>query len=226
MEEQNKKRSLFYDDSTVAGNPGNIKMNALQWAKMNLSTVVKGIVAIVVGYLMMMEIHWVFGIVLIGALLFNFWYWITASNRFKMGDVNLGKVVSVNPDRIAVITDMTKMIGFYPIIKIVETKLVPMERQLNSFIPTVALYKDNPFDYPFWSEFNPTPLSYGTSDKFILQSRLNSFADEDYVELDRLLAQIGTIKPGTYKVDIEASDWKEYPDVIVGDLDTMKGPAE
>jgi len=226
MEKPKKNKALFYDDSTVAGNPGNIKMNALQWAKMNLGTVVKGLVGIVLGVFMMMEIHWVFGIIFIGALLYNFWYWMTAYNRFKMGDVNLGKVVSVNPDRIAVITDMTKMIGFYPIIKIVETKLAPMEKQLNSFIPTVALYKDNPFDYPFWSEFNPTPLSYGTSDKSILQSRLNSFADEDYEELDRLLAQIGTIMPGTYKVDVEASNWKEYPDVIVGDLNTMKGPDE
>lgn len=191
---------------------------------MNFGAVATGILAIVIGYILMVKFHWTLGIVFVGALLYNFWYWITAFNRFKMEDVNLGKVVSINPDRVAVVTDMTKMVGFYPIIKIVETKLAPFEKELNSFIPTVALYIDNPFDYPFWSEFNPTPLSYGSSDKYILQSRLNSFADEDYDELDRLLAQIGTTKPGTYKVDIDESNWKEYPDVLVGELSRMKGP--
>lgn len=29
MEENRKKKSLFYDDSTIAGNPGNIKINPI-----------------------------------------------------------------------------------------------------------------------------------------------------------------------------------------------------
>ena len=38
------------------------------------------------------------------------------------------------------------------------------------FIPTVALYNDNPHGYPFWAEFHPVPIAHGMNDKGILKA--------------------------------------------------------
>jgi len=147
-------------------------------------------------------------------------------NNFKAGNVSPGKVVSVNPDKVAVATNLSKTENNYPAIRIIETKLPKFEKEVGKFIPTVALFTNNRFGYPFWAEFHPVPISHGTTDMEIINEKFKTFTDEDFNKVEKYLEEINTINVGTYKVEKETSDWKNYPDVEVGDRFAMKAPAK
>jgi len=224
IKEEEIYKAPFYDSNSLASNPGKMKLNFFRWIMMNFKAFVKNMAAILIGFFLMMKLHWIFALVFIGALLYNIWYWFMAYNTFAAGDVNPGKVLSINPDRVAVATNLTKMFGDYPILKIIETNLPKFEKKAGNYIPTVALYKDNPYDYPFWAEFLPVPVSHGTSDKAILKARFETFKDEDFETLNNYIDQVPTYEVGTYKVNIESSGWKDYPDVTIGSIDKMEKP--
>lgn len=193
---------------------------------MNFTAVLKRTGVLLLTAYLMIAVHWLFGLLFLGALLYNVWYWFTAYNKFKAGDVNPGKVVSLNPDRVAVATNMSKFGGQYPILRIVEVKLPKYERKVGAFIPTVALYYDNPYEYPFWAEFHPVPVSHGVSSKATLQGKLNTFSQEDFLAIDTYLQEVNTTEPGTYRVQLATSGWQDYPEVEVGDIDKIPAPAE
>ena len=185
-------------------------------------SILKKVIFLALAYYLMTEVHWIFGVLFIGSLLYNFWYWVSTYSKFRAGDVNPGKVISINPDRVAVATNMTKFGGHYPILKIIETKLPKFEKKLGNFIPTVALYNDNPHGYPFWAEFHPVPISHGTTDRGLLRGKFNSFSQEDFETLDKYIEEVNSTEPGTYKVEKETSGWQKFPDVEVGSLSKMK----
>ena len=226
VSEDDVYKAPFYDSNSLASNPGKMTLNYFRWIKMNFSSVLKKKVFLIAMFLLMIKVHWLFGIIFLGALLYNVWYWFGAINKFKAGDVNPGKVISVNPDRVAVATNMTKFGGNYPILRIIETNLPKFEKEVGMFIPTVALYNDNPHGYPFWAEFHPVPISHGTSDKGILKAKFESFEKEDFIKIDKYLEEVNTIEEGTYRVEKETAGWKDYPGVEVGSISKMKGPDE
>lgn len=222
--EQDIYKAPFYDSNSLASNPGRMSLNFFQWIKMNFSSVFKKTAFLLVTGILMVKLHWLLGIIFLGSLLYNVWYWFGAYNKFKAGDVNPGKVISINPDKVAVATNMTKFGGNYPILRIIETKLPKFEKELGMFIPTVALYNDNPHGYPFWAEFHPVPISHGTSDKGILKARFETFSKEDFERVNTYISEVNTIEEGTYRVQKETSGWKDYPDVEVGSIGKMKAP--
>lgn len=214
----------LFDTNSQASNPGRLKLNALQWIKCNSLKVIRITLYMIASLYATLAFHWIFIFLFIATLLYNLYYWYTAKGKFAMGDVNPGKVISLNPDRVAVATNMTKMFGDYPILRIIETKLTKREKSLGYIIPTVAVYHDNPFDYPFWAEFNPSPISHGVSDIEQVEAFKNTWSQDDILELEKRIGQINTTHPGTYKINIEGSGWKDYPEVIIGSISKMKGP--
>jgi len=117
---QEAHSGLFYDSHTIPSFQGDMKVNYFQWIKTHPKKTIYSIGALVLGYYLMTKIHWIFIIVFIGALLYNLWYWITVRNQFKGGDVNPGKVISLDPILVAVATDMRKFVGDFPILIIIE----------------------------------------------------------------------------------------------------------
>ena len=57
--------SLFYDSHTIPEFQGDMKLNVMQWIQFNTMTVMKNIGWIVIGFLLMKNLHWGFGIVLL-----------------------------------------------------------------------------------------------------------------------------------------------------------------
>ena len=226
VREEDIYKAPFYDSNSLASNPGRMSLDFLQWIRMNFSSIVKTKLILIGSLLLTIKVHWLFGIVFLGSFLYNFWYWLTVRNKFQAGDVNPGKVISINPDRVAVATNMTKYGGHYPILRIIETNLPKFEKEVGIFIPTVALYNDNPYDYPFWAEFHPVPVSHGTRNKGILKARFDTFSKEDFNKVNTYLNEVNSIEEGTYRVEKETSGWKDYPDVEVGSIGKMKAPDE
>lgn len=219
-------KGLFYDDSSVASSPGKMRVNILQWIGTNFSSVAKKIAFLVVAVALMIKVHWLFATLVLGAVLYNIWYWATVYNKFRAGDVNPGKVVSVNPDLVAVSTNMSRGIGNFPALKIISTKLARKDKVLGKIIPTVALYNDNPYDYPFWAEFHPVPVAYGVRDPQQLDYLTSQFSDGQIQEIDRHLEQVPTVKPGIYKIDVENSHWHRFPHVDLNKGVQMEKPPQ
>jgi hypothetical protein len=226
VSEKDIYKAPFYDTNTLASNPGRLSLNFLQWIKMNFLSVSRKIILLMLVFLLMIKVHWLFGIVFIGLVLHNAWYWFMVYNKFKGGDVNPGKVISVDPDLVAVATNMSKSMGNYPILKIVKTTLTKHEKEKGVFIPTIALYKDNPYMYPFWAEFHPVPISHGTTDKAVLKARFETFTSEEFKRIEAYLKEVNSLKEGTYKVETTTSGWKNYPEVEIGTIGKMKSPSK
>lgn len=205
-------------------NPGRVRLNPIRWTVMYPVKVLKLSVGLLISSVLTIKIHWLFSIIFIGFLLWNIWYWWNSFLRFKVGDVNPGKVIQLNPDRIAVATNMTKGFGNFPILKILDIKLRKEDRILNKIIPTIASYTNNPFGYPFWSEFNPVPMNHGIKDERIIEHYSNTYGDEEIKTLNEYIDKVASIKTETYKIDEETTDWVNFKEVIIGDLDKMQNP--
>lgn len=223
---QEAHKDLFFDSSAMASFQGNMKLNPIQWIKMNSGKVLRITAYLLISLYLMIKVHWLFVLVFIPCLLYNIWYWFSTRGTFGGGNVSPGKVISINPDKIAVATDLTKMVGSYPVIKILETKLLKENKVVGKFIPTVSIYNDNPHGYPFWSQFMPVPVSHGIKDKQHMQYLMSQFSKDDFNEIDNYLAQINTQEVGTYKVNEETSGWKDYRHVDINKGINMEGPEE
>lgn len=219
-------KAPFYDSDTIASFQGNMNLNFIQWIKFNLISVLKPIIAIAAGYILMTKVHWVFGFFFLGGLLYTIWYWFSTKNKFKGGDVNPGKVISLKPTLVAVASNLTKYGGEYPILKIIETTLPKEDLELNKIIPTVALYNDNPHDYPFWSEFHPVPVIHGVSNRSQIDQILSSFSEVDITTIDIYLDEIKSPVAGIYKVDEDNNGWVDYKHVDLSKGVQMEGPQD
>lgn len=223
---QKEFKSLLFDSHTIPTYQGDMKLNIIQWTKFNFRKVADPIIFMIIGYLMMVRIHWFFGIILIAALLYSIWYWLMASNRFKGGDMNPGKVISLNPTLVAVASDMRKFTGDFPILKIIQTKLPKEDQKIGKVIPTVALYNDNPHGYPFWAEFHPVPVIHGIKDRNHIQQILTNFSKVSMDSLDEYIEKTNAKEVGIYKVDEDSTNWADYKHVDLSKGVSMAKPEE
>lgn len=203
---------------TRASNPGNIRINPLQWWRFRPMGLICG-----GGFALLMFFLW-------GALtlagqkasiptkdggetpvwLFGFaslitlalYTWLEA-RKFRTGDANPGVVVSLNPQLVAVATDLTQGVGEFPAVKIIATKLktsMGQPLQIGTCIPTVATYAHPPNRHSgHWGGFHPLPAEYATGNQEVLRRLLGSFKDKKYVALKHSLAAIQQpYRPGLY----------------------------
>jgi len=98
--------------SAVATNPGGTRVNPLRWASNNPESIFKQLFGLIIGYFLVTKVHWLFFPLPIGVLAWTALYWFNVRTISKVGDVNPGKVISLNPDRIAVATNLSKDIHF------------------------------------------------------------------------------------------------------------------
>ncbi|MEO7174972.1 MAG: hypothetical protein ABIV51_03970 [Saprospiraceae bacterium] len=216
----------FYDSHTIPSFQGDMKLNIPQWCKYNPKKIFRSTLFLLIGFVLMIEIHWLFVLLVIGALLYNIWYWVAIFNQFKGGDANPGKVISINPTLVAIATNMRKSTGDYPILKIVETRLPKEDNILNKIIPTVALYNDNPHGYPFWAEFHPVPVIQGINDRKRIEYLISCFSQESLDSLEKSLLNVGQKEVGIYKVDENESSWSNYRHVDISKGVSLEKPIE
>lgn len=221
---QKAHKELFFDNTTMASFQGDMKLNPVQWFKMNTAKVLRITSYLIVSLVAMIKIHWIFTIVFIACLLYNIRYWFTAKGTFGGGNVCPGKVISVNPDRIAVATNLSQGIGNYPVLKFLETRLLKEDKEIGKFIPTISIYYDNPHGYPFWSEFHPVPVSHGITDKDQFKFLMSKFDESDFEEINEFLHQINSSSVGTFKVNEASSGWKNFKHVDINKGVKLEGP--
>ncbi len=197
------------DNDTAASNPGNAKLKPLVWfAHHPLEVGFQTLTLIVVLCFSFTIGRW-FNVFALMLIVMNIFYWIRKKEHFKSGDSNGGLVLSRDPTMVAVATNLSKGIGSYPIVKVIECK--PLKNaQVGDRIPTVALY-DYPKkeEAPYWGNFYPIPLSYATDDKTTLQAAMDSYGEGDWLRLQEYIKDWRPpYKAGLYKIYDEESNWQ------------------
>lgn len=205
-------KNYTVDNNTYASNPGNATLNPLVWVFHDWKRVGTMSLLLIVSVLLSTQVSQWFMILMIVLFAVNLAYWVRQKEHFQSGDSNGGLVVSINPTLVAVTTDLTKGIGDYPVVKIVEYKTLK-KVQLGDRIATVALYTSSGEEDPHWIDFNPVPLSFATSDKSVFKMAMDSYDKQQWHDLENRLKEIEKpYKAGLYKVELNNSDWKHSDD--------------
>lgn len=94
----------------------------------------------------------------------------------------------------AVSTDLTRGIGEYPVIKIVEKSLTTVcgrVPQVGSLFPVASLYSQDPdVAVPHWNDFDPRPVDCATEDEEAMQRLMDTFDERDWIELRESLKKV------------------------------------
>lgn len=207
---QKAHESLLFGGG-MASFQGNMSVNFFRWAKVNGDAVLVRTMLWILFTAMAIRISpwWWIGAAIM--VIVNVVYWLGVWNTFKGGLVSPGKVVSVNPDIIAVATDMSKMAGQYPVLTIKKIKLAKEDKIIGKIIPTISVFYNYYKDLPFWAAYSVVPVSYGITDTNQLQYLMDRFEQDEFDKLNHAIDQVGHIQPGVYKIDPETSAWKDFP---------------
>lgn len=196
--------------ATLASNPGRIRVNRLRLLRnepfwpiaLAVSTV--GLFALSrVSFTLFYTLASLVGFVILW--LYIVFYLKARQAHFQEGDINISKVLSLNPPLFATSTNMQT--GFddrtYPVVKIVRGR-VPGARGVHwktgDYFAAACLYSGS-LRKPHWKDFEPLPLSIATDRIEVLEEHSMRLAHlrED---LERRLSLVQTPrKPGLYFLD-------------------------
>ncbi|WP_298609634.1 DUF3239 domain-containing protein [uncultured Thiothrix sp.] len=204
-----KSRTLTLDDTTTASNPGGINFMPLVYLRYypiwGVSLAFLAILSVALLFLLPYSFNlMLFSVVMIFA---NFFYWFRKKEHFKFGDSNPGKVIQNNPTLIAVLTNLSKYGGNYPVIKIIKSPLKDLS--VGEIIGTVALYfpGDNK-NLPHWKDFDPIPLQCATNNKMEAAAVVSSYSKEELAALEIGINSLAKpYKKGLYKMYSGNSNW-------------------
>ncbi len=202
------KYKITLDNDTKASNEGEIRFNPLVWARYDTRMVVCVTWGLVVLILLTIFSSTDYLIMLIAAIILNFFYWVGSMEHFSV-DSNGGIIVSVNPPLAAVMTNLAKYDGNYPVIKIIDYK-VKREISIGDRIGTVATYKQGKNErLPHWDDFSPIPIEYCTNDQVSIDIEMNFYTEQQWEDTERGIQKIEKpFKVALYRFDLEQSDWK------------------
>lgn len=210
------RRSHTTNDRTHASHPGQLRINPLQWVRNYPRATVIHIVGFSAffGMAVLLPIG-AAPFLVIGATLFvvlAVMYWFRIRDQFQFGCINPAVVVSVEPMLIAVVTDLSKGIGKYPVIKIIEKRLKlirgqPPRRGMR--LATVSLYAaGEDMQLPHWVEFFPYPIECATTNLDAIETAFERIDQDDWDELKEWLSDVPRpFQTGLFT--IPGFDWDE-----------------
>lgn len=187
-----EERMWTVGDSARASNPGSMPVNRLRWFRHYPKWPLVWLCSLALFTTLAIFIHWIFWPLALLLAAMNWLYWRRIGEHFRYGCTNPAMIVSLHPTLIAVSTDLSKGVGEYPVIKIIEKSLptacgrLP---QVGSLLPVVALYNMSPDDVPHWSDFDPRPIDCATGDVAVMERVMRTIREEDWNELHAGLKQ-------------------------------------
>ena len=126
---------------------------------------------------------------------------------FNQGTLNPGIVITKNPTRIAVFTDLSMGFGNYPLVRVYKARLPKKYNSLNSRIPVAGAYQTT-IDEAYWDYYKPIPLMYGVSNNQILSQKLSDIPNKHWVLLKNWIKENqDNFYEGYYPITSIKNDW-------------------
>ncbi len=130
-------------------------------------------------------------------------------NLFMTGDLNPGIVIHTYPTRIAVLSNLSRGRGNYPVIKIKKVELPLKYRKPGTRIP-VACGFNNLNDQPYWDYLDPLPIPSSVTNSKIVEEKIKHISSYDWIKLQKELKNLPAAKiPGYYPIEKDTSSWKK-----------------
>jgi len=119
------------------------------------------------------------------------WLWRQrVRQHFMQGCANPAVVVDVEPTRVAILTDLSRGHVPAPHIRVVDMALPTELRTVGARLGVVCMYLSDDDAAPNWSDIDPLPAAWASSDANVWQRLLNAFDDDDWDDLDAGLRQL------------------------------------
>lgn len=195
--------SLRGGQDTFASNPACLKLSAIHWLAANPSAIYVALGMAVAGIVVVFIKLPVGVVLLLSAVFFLFREVREARQKFYMGDVCPGVVLSAQENLVAVYTDLVAAGDRpYPVIQILKQPLNRMttERAYDGMrVATAALYLGNVKDAA-WKNFWPEVINCVIHDPPEINRVLSSIPEEEWQLLDACLARLPDRKPGLHHI--------------------------
>ena len=197
--------TVTLNDGAEASNPGLLRVNYLKYARsfplMPAALTLGLLVCLVAAPFLDLAVSIT---VLIAAVIVYFLYWKRVGEHFWHGCVCPAVVVSDDPYRVAVSTDLTTGVGEYPVIKVLGQPLGEMTGgppKPGTPLATVALYSGN-VGSDHWDDFEPKVINCVSTDQAAIERVLQGIPEDEWQALQHGLAQLSRpLKPGLYPVE-------------------------
>lgn len=140
--------------------------------------------------------------------------WLLPGRHYYFGCACPGLVVTTKPLRIAVLTDLSKGSGRFPVIRVIQPRIhFAKGLSVGRRVATVALYRasmyDYSYDYPHWIDFQPWPVERATRNPYTLRRILGELEDEEWDDLRAGIEQIPEVPyPGLFVIKLRPGDWE------------------
>ena len=206
---------LGLDPRSIASLPANIRASPIRMVKrwpMFLKAAAPALVAVPIAFSKLPASLVILIVPAIAAVYFCIRIQIRR-NWFRCGLLIPGRVVALNPTRIAVTTNLSR-VGGCPSFMVCRLITFPLEKwaaipvQIGDRVASTSIYwsyKDDEGDNQAasWATFIVEPVQVGTSDQQQIQEALARLPQQDWLELEAALAQLPIDVPnGTYRVDL------------------------
>ncbi len=137
--------------------------------------------------------------------------WRKRASILKKGKACAGFVISLNPLKIAIATDLSKSDKkYFPIIKVISPVIKTDDLKVGDKIGAVATFSNLNDQLPHWHMFFPVTLNEIKKSKQQQKDFLEEhFTTADWDNIYEQIIQLGrNIQLGTYKVDKHNNDWR------------------
>lgn len=199
------QRTLTLDDTAQASHPGKLRVSLWRWAGRYPKWPAILVGASILTPILITTVSKLWLIALPLSVIPLIWYRYRIQEHFRYGDANPGMVVSTEPLLIAVLTDMTKGEGSYPMLHVREEKDSPswgVPIEVGKRVATVGLYEVGEDEKtPHWGEFDPRAVEPLAADAEEAQGLLKSFSDEQWASLESAVRDLKPDAEGLFPIE-------------------------
>lgn len=202
-------KSIFTDHSARATNQSNFTADEWTYIKSRKRYYIKlSLIALLI-LICSLFISWGLFILLFYFLFLSYFNIITILDLYNIGTLNATKVVTLRPTRIAVLTDLSKGFGKYPLVKICKIDLPKNYSKINERIPSSCGYQ-NHYNQNFWDRVIPNPIVFATNDKKTIEAKLKEIPSQDWIDLNQWLnLNKNNLYEGYYPILKGNHNWSE-----------------
>ena len=177
-----KKNPFIADDYPRATNQVNINISLYDYFRNRKSYLTKVIVITIVLVLSSIFISYSILILLFWFIFYTYFRALADCEIFNHGTLNPGVVITKNPTRIAVFTDLSMGFGRYPLVRVYKAGLTKKHNSINSRIPVAGAYQTTKGE-AYWDYYKPIPLIYGVSSSQIVSQKLSEIHNKEWLSL-------------------------------------------
>lgn len=209
-----KTKSIFTDTSARATNQANFKANAWTYIKNQKTRYLKLSLICLLLLLGSLFVSWGIFILLFWVIFYQYFGTLASLDNYNLGTLNASVVITTQPTRIAVLTDVSMGFGKYPLVRVCKIALPKKYSKLYQRIPTSCGYQ-NCESQKFWDYVVPNPIVLATNNEDAINKKLEEIPTQDWVDLNNWIkSNRENFYEGYYPIRNIDSSWSEFENPI------------